>query len=61
MPFKNPDVKKEYMKIYNATEKYKEYRATRITCSCGLEVTHHQMSEHKKTNRHLNLVNKLAV
>ena len=38
MPFKNPEANKQYKKIYNATEKYKEYRATRVTCSCGLVI-----------------------
>ena len=59
MPFKNPEARKQYMTIYNASDKYKEYRKTKITCSCGLEITNHQISEHKKTQKHIKLLNAL--
>ena len=72
MPFKNPEDKIEYNRTYRNNEehkalaktrcqsdKYKEYRKTKITCSCGLEITNHQMSEHKKTQKHIKLLNAL--
>ena len=59
MPFKDQEVKKQYMTIYNASDKTKEYRKTKITCTCGLEITHHRMSEHKKTQKHNNLLQAL--
>ena len=55
MPFKNPEARKQYMTIYNASDKSKDYKKTKITCTCGLQITHHRMSEHKKTQKHINL------
>ena len=74
MPFKDPEVRKEYikqyrstpeykqyMKLYNATDKYKEYRKTKTSCTCGLEITNRQMSRHKNTKKHNDLLTTITI
>ena len=69
MPYKDTEAKRQYMITYRSnpehkelakqrceSETYKEYRKTKTTCTCGLEITNHQMSEHRKTKKHSNLL-----
>tara|TARA_R100001230_G_scaffold11761_1_gene4857 strand:+ start:108 stop:404 length:297 start_codon:yes stop_codon:yes gene_type:complete len=54
--------RREYNKQYqqaNWKENYqtiKEYRNEKITCECGAIVSRHNMSCHRKTQKHLNYI-----
>ena len=38
--------------------KYNAKSSARVTCECGLESTHGHLSRHRKTQRHIDLMNK---
>ena len=39
-------------------QKKKEYRTTKVQCECGCLMTHGHESEHRRTNKHINLLKK---
>ena len=55
------EYKKQHSKIYreNNKEKIKEKKSKKITCDCGCIITNHSLAKHKKTNKHLALINDL--
>ena len=53
----------EKKKIYreNNKSKIKVYNTTKIKCECGCEITRNGISKHKKTKKHLDLMNKIEI
>ena len=47
----NKEHLKEYYKEY-----HKNYGSQKITCECGCEITRGSLSSHKKTTKHINLL-----
>ena len=52
---------KEYSKMYNIKhrDKYLEYKSEKIECECGSIVRRGGISRHRKTKKHLKLLNKI--
>ena len=43
----------------NNTDKIKEYKSEKITCECGCIMRRDCLSQHKKTKKHIELLNKI--
>lgn len=62
---KNDDVKETEKVIYagiqaqNKIIKNNEYKNEKVKCECGMEVCRRNMSRHKKSNKHLNIMKEL--
>jgi len=56
----NPEKRAEQQKkVYDKNKhKYAAKNSARVTCECGLECTHGHLSDHRKTQRHIDLMNK---
>ena len=61
------EANKEYLKDYNKEyrevnkEHIKVHNSEKITCQCGCEITRNVLSRHKKSKKHLDLVQNLKL
>ena len=58
---KNKDKKKEYDKQYREQRKdeLREKRKQKVTCECGCIVTRYDLAQHRRTKKHIDLMEKL--
>ena len=56
--FDNKEKMTEYNKNYRTDnkERISDYLRKKIKCECGCEVSNRNMASHKKTKKHLNLI-----
>ena len=58
---KNKDKKREYDKQYREQRKdeLREKRKQKVTCECGCIVTRYDLAQHRRSKKHINLMEKL--
>lgn len=58
-PRKSEEEKRENRNTYNRANyhRYKEYREEKIRCECGALVSRAYISDHRKKNKHIEMVN----